>query len=443
MLSIYQQNRRRSMLSTSRLVILRSAAVGMLRLAGAGASYLLQGYIARVCGQHEFGIYALCWSIVMFSAAVSGAGLQLLVKQVIPEYLEKHLPRLAKGFVISAHGLIVTAAFVIMVGVVLAQQIIPRFLDDVPTNILIIYLSSIPILAFFSFWMELAVPLDAAMLGYSAYSLLFTGVFAALVTAIAVFGHEADAWTIGIALNLALLGSSLFLATNLSRRPPLRNILRQRPAFDLRRWSSAIRPLFAVNVLEVAQRHFHILLASVWLTPAQVGVLYAATRSAFVLELLCSGYSALVTPILGKHYHAYGLIEMRAQFRNSARALAIVCLGSIAVCVLGGSTLLALFGSEFTQGYWTLVVLAAALATRYAFGPIMPLLLIAGMRRNILEATATGFLINVVISVLLIPHYGFYAVAVGPACGMIAGTILMLVALWRRFGVFGMFGRTI
>jgi len=430
------------MFSTSRLVILRSSAVGILRLGGAGASYLLQGYIARICGQHEFGIYALCWSIVMFAAAVSSAGLQLLVMQVIPEYVEKHLSMLTKGFIISAHGLIVTFALVMMIGIVLIQQIVPPFLDDVSTNILVIYLGAIPILAFFSFWMELAVPLDAAMLGYSAYSLLFTGAFAALVTGIPAFGHKADAWTIGIALNLALLGSSLFLAAKLSRRPPLRNILRQRPAFDLRRWSSAIRPLFAVSILEVAQRHFHILLASVWLTPAQVGVLYAATRSAFVLELLCSGYSALFTPILGKHYHAYGLIDMRAQFRNSARALLIVCLGSIAVCVIGGSRLLALFGSDFTQGYWTLVILATALATRHAFGPIMPLLLIAGMRRNILEATTAGFLINVAISVLVIPHYGFYAAAVGPACGIIIGTILMIIALWRRFNVFGMFGRT-
>ena len=46
------------------------------------------------------------------------------------------------------------------------------------------------------------------------------------------------------------------------------------------------------------------------------------------------------------------------------------------------------------------------------------------------------------ISLLLVPRYGFDVVAIGPACGMTAGTIVMLVGLWRRFGVFGMFGRT-
>lgn len=298
-----------------------------------------------------------------------------------------------------------------------------------------------PILAFFTFW-KLAVPLNAAMLGYCAYSILFTFNFAALVTGIAVFGDEADAWSIGIALNLALLGSWIFLAVSLCHRPPLRHILRQRPAFAFRRWLSAIPSLFAVSALEVAQRHFHILLASMWLTPLQVGVLYAATRSAFVLELLCSGYSALFTPIVGRHYHAREVDGVREQFRKSARALLVVCLASVAVCVVGGRELLELFGSEFTQGYATLVILTAAHATRYAFGPCLQLLLIASMRKTILQATTTAFLINVVISLLLVPRYGFDVVAIGPACGTTAGTIIIVAVLWRRFGVFGMFGRT-
>jgi O-antigen/teichoic acid export membrane protein len=430
------------LVTPSRLVMLRSSSIGALRLGGAGANYLLQGWIARICGPHEFGIYALCWSIVMFAAAVSNAGLQLLVIQTIPEYLERHQPDLAKGFILSAHGLIIVAAIVVMATILLAGQIVPPFLDGVPTTVLILYLCAIPTLAFFTFWMELAVPMDAAILGYCAYSVAFTFSFAALVTGIAVFAHEANAWSIGIALNLALLSSWLFLAVSLCRCPPMRQIRRQTAAFAVRRWSSAIPSLFTISVLEVAQRHFHILLASIWLSPGQIGVLYAATRSAFVLELLCSGYSALFTPILGSRFHACDMDGVRTQFRKSARALLLVCMASVVVCVVGGRQLLLLFGSEFTEGYATLVILAVAFATRFAFGPCLQLLLIASMRRTILHATAAAFLINVVISLVLVPRYGFDAVAIGPGLGMTAGTVIFLVALWRRFGVFGMFGRS-
>jgi O-antigen/teichoic acid export membrane protein len=429
------------LLTRSRMIV-RGSALSVLRLTGAGASYLLQGWIARVCGPHEFGIYALCWSIVMFASAISNVGLQLLVMHVIPDYVETRMRGLAKGFLISAHAAITTAALTIIGLLLLAKAFLPPLLAVVPADILLLYLCAIPVLGFFYFWMELAIPLNAAMLGYGSYSLVFTFLFAALVTAIALIGDAADARSIGIALNIAVLSSLLFLAITLGRRAPLRDILRAPALFDLRRWYSAIPAMFVVSALEVAQRHVHVLIGSIWLSPSQLGVLYAATRSAFVLDLLYSGYSALYAPIIAQHYHANDMPALREAFRKSARALLAAGVLSMIVCILGGRLLLTLFGSEFTEGYATLIILSAAISVRFAFGPCLPLCLISNMRATIVRATTIAFLTNALVSLLLVPRYGLDAAAVGPALGMVVWMLITVTEIWRRFRIFGMFGRS-
>jgi O-antigen/teichoic acid export membrane protein len=105
------------------------------------------------------------------------------------------------------------------------------------------------------------------------------------------------------------------------------------------------------------------------------------------------------------------------------------------VMMLYGTVVAQLFGPQYSAGGTALAVLSAAGLYNLATGNATILLLMAGNSRlNMLNA-AGSLAINIVLNVLLIPHWGMTGAAVAWAASIIANNTAALLQLRHRLGV--------
>ena len=108
----------------------------------------------------------------------------------------------------------------------------------------------------------------------------------------------------------------------------------------------------------------------------------------------------------------------------------------MAVFILtAGHFLLALFGSEFTEGYPLLFVLVLGVVARASVGPAESLLTMSG-NQNVCAAVYGGALAtNIIANIILIPVWGLWGAAVATAGAMTLEAVLLALVVWRRHGI--------
>jgi O-antigen/teichoic acid export membrane protein len=92
---------------------------------------------------------------------------------------------------------------------------------------------------------------------------------------------------------------------------------------------------------------------------------------------------------------------------------------------------LSVFGPEFDSGTVALVILALAMLVNMATGPVSVVLLMAGKSSWNLANNAAAVVVNILLSLLLIPQFGITGAAVAWAASIAVQNLVPLVQIWR------------
>ena len=100
-----------------------------------------------------------------------------------------------------------------------------------------------------------------------------------------------------------------------------------------------------------------------------------------------------------------------------------------------GPFLLAMFGSDFTQGYPLLFVLATGIVLRAAIGPAESLLTMSGHHGICAALFGSVLALNIALNAALIPQFGLYGAACATLLAIVAETFALFQLVRWRIGV--------
>ena len=106
-----------------------------------------------------------------------------------------------------------------------------------------------------------------------------------------------------------------------------------------------------------------------------------------------------------------------------------------AVLVLGGGTLLNLFGASYATGLGAFLVLATGQVFVATFGPVAVFLTMTGHQRQAAMTQAVAVLINVVGNGLLIPWWGLVGAASATVASQAVWKWSMYCSVKRHIGI--------
>ena len=406
----------------------------LIRVASAGIAYLAQVALARWLGRHEFGVYVYVWTWVLLIGALSSLGVSYSAQRFVPEYRTTGDGARLRGFLRASRLLCLcfgaaSAAIGIAVTLAIADRIGAHYVAAfvIGLSVLPIFtLSTVQDTISRSFnWINLALvpayifqPL-IIVVSMTALYLLGRPLTATSALAAAVAGF----W---IVVTAQLLLLQRRLAATIAPGPRI---------YEVATWLKTAAPIFLVDSFFYLLTFCDILILQLFVAPDELGTYYAVTKTLALINFIYFAVAA-ATGHRFSEYHVNGDRAKLAAFVRDAvqwtfwPSLVLAC----ALLALG-KPILMLFGSEFTDGYPLMFVLALGLIARASVGPAERLLNLTGKQSTCAGVYAVAFATNISLCFILIPRYGLAGAAIATMTAIMVEASLLALFVRLRLGL--------
>jgi O-antigen/teichoic acid export membrane protein len=420
---------------SDRAVAQRNAGSAFLiRSASAGIIYLTQVLLARWMGRFEFGVYVYVWAWVGFLGMWAAGGIAPAAQRFIPEYRARGDEAGLRGFLLGSRW--VSFGYGTIVGLLLAATVL-MFTHQIPAYYwlpLLIGAAVIPIFPVSSVQDTIARCFDWIELGLIPNYVILPLIICAAVAAVHFLGGGVTALHGLVAASLGMWAMTL-IQTALMRRRLKRAVPPGERRYELRYWMVTSLPIAFVDGFFLLLTYVDILILQIFVGPADIAVYYAATKTLAILNFIYFAVSAACAHRFA-HYYVSGEHDKLAAFlKDAVRWTFWPSLGLGLAMLALGKPILSLFGPGFAEGYPLLFVLAIGLMARASVGPAERLLSMQDQQIASASIYAGAFATNLVLCLLLIPHFGLIGAAASTASAVVTESVLLFVVTKRRLGL--------
>jgi O-antigen/teichoic acid export membrane protein len=410
-----------------------AGTVFLIRAGSAALAYLSQVLLARWMGSFDFGIYVYVWTWVLLIGQPLDLGLSTTAQRFIPEYRERGLLALLRGFLSGSRWLAVGLATLVAVLCAGGIRLIEPWLDDYLVLPLYLACAMLPAYALASVQDGIARSYDwiglAMVPAYVARQFVLTVLMAA-----AYFGGlPMTAVTAMIVCALSYWLPTLAQLWIMNRRFAER-IPPGPKAHEFKVWFLTSLPILLVEGFYLLLTYTDILVLQQFRPPDEVAVYYAAAKTLVLVSFIYYAVSA-TTAHRFSVYHVAGDREgLTAFIGQSIKWTFWPSLAATVLLLIFGKPLLSLFGPQFTDGYHLMFILAVGLLARAAIGPIERLLNMLNEQRACATVYGGAFILNFGLCVILIPIFGMAGAAIATTVSLVIETIALFVVTKERLG---------
>jgi O-antigen/teichoic acid export membrane protein len=432
--SLWERLKARLGSADEQLVQRLAGTVFMIRVIAAVLAYISNVLFARWMGTFEFGIFVYVWTWVLLIGQALDLGLSTAAQRFIPEYRERGLIDLLRGYIAHSRWIAVGVAIAIAALCAGLVRLLTPHLDAY--NVIPLYIACIalPAYALANVQDGIARSYDWVGLGivptYIVRQLLLTVLMAG-----AYFGGlPVDAVTAMILSVAAIWGPALLQMVVLNRRLSTR-IEPGPKAHDVKLWISVAMPILLAESFYLLLTHTDLLMLQQFRSPEDVAIYYAAVKTLALVAFIYFSIAATTAHRVAA-YHAAGDREGLANFMRKAIALTFwPSLAATIVLLALGKPILSLFGAQFTEGYHLMFILAVGLLARAAIGPMERFLNVIGKQGVNALIYGGAFAVNIILCVVLIPPFGAAGAAIAISTALIVETIALVVLLKKQMGL--------
>jgi O-antigen/teichoic acid export membrane protein len=184
-------------------------------------------------------------------------------------------------------------------------------------------------------------------------------------------------------------------------------------------WTRTLLPFVVLGAVAMLNTQIGILALGSLGNPREVAALQLAQSGALLVGFSLTVINSVIAPHVAKAYQDGNQGQLQVLFRQSARAaLALAVPVALPLIVLGRPIVQLVYGNAYTDSVpIPLAILAAGQLINVAFGSVGIFLCMTGYERETLTGQVTGFVVNIIGTVVLIPWFG----AVGAACASTLG----------------------
>jgi O-antigen/teichoic acid export membrane protein len=417
--------------SESRALALDTLLALVVRLAGAGAGFVMSLVVARTLGAEQSGYFLLAFSIITFLAAVSRAGLDnVVLRQTGAAMPGQDLCRVRQ---VLGRSLLLAGAISVLVAALLAGLAGPIARDVFGKPQLAPVLSAMApglvALALFTLVGMSLQGLHRVVASVSTLNIVTPLVLSAgLLLLVRLTAAEA-AWLYSAAALLSLLlGLGLWWRATASPHAHT-----DEPA-GWREILTPALPLWIVLVMSQLIQWSGQFIAGAYITPQEIAQLAVAQRTALLTSFILMAVNLVVAPRFAAMHKQGDLDGVRRVALTSVRLMLLVAAPVVTLMVCFAHWLMWLFGDEFVAGAPLLRILAIGQFINVATGSVGYLLMMTGHEKDMRNSLLVVAPCSILLSLWLIPVYGAVGAAVATALAIAGQNLLAVFWVRRRLG---------
>ncbi|MDI4232658.1 oligosaccharide flippase family protein [Bradyrhizobium sp. Arg237L] len=411
-----------------------AGTIFVIRVVSAVAAYLSQILLARWMGSSDYGVYVYVWTWVLLLGSMMDFGISASAQKLIPEYRTAGEHALLRGFLSGSRWLtfaVSTAVSLLLAGLV--RLLSPWIGTD---TVVPLYIGCLTLPAFVVAntqdgiarshdWMRLGlmpqfIVRQALIIGFTAGAVVLG--FDLGATA-AMLASAAAVW-------IAMIGQMLVLNRRLAA-----HVEPGEKAYDVSGWLAVSLPILLVESFYLLLSYTDVLVLQQFRSSEEVGVYFAVVKTLALVSFIHYAMSATTAHRFAE-YNALGdKARLSAYVAHAIQWTFWPSLAATILLLAFGKPLLWLFGPQFVVGYDIMFLAAIGLVVRAAIGPVERLLNMLGHQKICALAYALTFVMNLVLCVALVPHFGGHGAAIAISTSLSFETVLLFWIVRRRLGL--------
>jgi O-antigen/teichoic acid export membrane protein len=234
-----------------------------------------------------------------------------------------------------------------------------------------------------------------------------------------------------MAVTLAALCVLQWVVVQVFYRPQMRAA----PSFRTRRWMAVALPLLVIAGFQIVLNRTDVLMVGTLLNPAEVGKYSAALRTGGLISFVLTGFNAIAAPLISQYWSAGDLGKLREAVEFVIRWTLWSSLVLVIGMSIAGEYILALFGTEFTAAYWTLIIISLGQFVNACAGPVGYIMALTGHERTSAKVYGAMALINVPLNYVLIIQFGSIGAAVATTLTLVGWNLALVYLTMEKVGV--------
>ena len=423
----------RNKLDEHMLEVINGAAVALvLKVLGAGLTFLFNLVLARTLGAEGAGLYFLALTVttiatvfgrmgldntlLRFTAANASVGDWGAVKGVY-----------VKGIKLALIASVFSAIAVFVFAPVLANKVFQK-----------------PELAIPMRWMSLAVvPMSVLILHAEMLkglkrirdSLVVFGVGVPAISLMAFlllggsYGVKGAVWAYASGVILTGFFSVIFwrMAT-----PQLRKVSASFRTNDLLKSSI---PLFWVASLNMLINWTATFALGIWGTKEDVGLFSMASRTAMLISLILTSVNSISAPKFAELYKKKEMAALGTTARNTAKLMTLIASPLLLLFLIAPQWVMGMFGGEFQKGSIFLSILAIGQFVNVATGSVGYLLMMSGKEKLMRNNLVLIAFISILLNAILVPIYGILGAVIATAVCLSLQNLIAAYMVSSCFGI--------
>lgn len=423
---------RARMLGAARNEQLRqTGAAFVIKLLGAGGSFVLSFAVARLFGAAGTGSFALGVTTSTIAATLAIFGLDYILLRSVAGDVRVGDTALARGTVRTV--VITVAAFALVIAGVLAVAGVPILLQMLGDG------SDPGVLR-----LAALVVLPLALTRIAAASLRGTGsvviaqwvdgpmamtINLAILAVLAVTGTAGDVTRVFLLYAGCIAAGTIIAWTIYTRRtrdwaPPADVPVRPLLGMSWKVSISVLSMLFADWLI--------LLLLGAHFGRVEVGQFRTAWQITSLIGLITVSYDTVVGPRLAAAHRMGETATIRKLWRQSVSAMAAGAMPLLVIALVFPTWVLGLFGHDFTAAAPALRILALGQLARIGTGSVGVILLMTGQEAWSLWISLASLALLAGLGVWLIPLYGLAGAAFASSAALVSRNLVMALIAARR-----------
>lgn len=420
------------------LRILRRGASGALlvQVGGAGFSLVVNVLLARLVGKAEYGVYTFALSWITVLTVLSLLGQSSSVVRFVPTYVHRQEWGTLRGLRRGTSMLVLAASGAIMlIGAGTVLMLRDRLGGTLEHTLLIGFLL-LPVLTQLGLNGAFFRGFKRAVSSGAYNNLVRPVVLMALVLILALpLGLRLtapDIMAVSVAAALVTLACSEW---RLTRAWPVA-AKRVRPGYDVPAWLKLGRRLFFLATIGIVSDRVDVLILGALAGAEAVGPYYAAARLAALALYGLTAVNTILAPMIAESYAADDHAKLARLVHHAAKLTFVVTVAVALAIAIAGHWVLGWFGKGFPESaYVPLLIILGGQCISAAAGPVGFLMTMTRYEREASWFLGVSALLNVLLSVALIPAFGLIGAAIASAASTIAWNLSALVFVRVRLDV--------
>lgn len=405
-----------------------------LRIVNLALNLGLTVFLARTLRPEGYGVYAFAFSLVTLLAVPAHVGLpNLVVREVARNQLRERW-NLIRGLLSRAHQAVFLLSAAVGVGATFIAWVVFRHTVLLEFDTYVWAVILIPFIALSNVCGATLRGFRRVIQGQLSEMFLRPGIHLLLVAVVAFSSVLTPQRAMALHALAAVFAFVVSMVLVLRALPlEIRTVA---PTYDTSTWLRSLLPLSFLAGMQVINSQTDIVMLGLFTTSEEVGIYRVTVQGASLVVLGLQAVNMVVAPHFARLYASDDQASLQQLVSSSARGIFLFSLPVLGVFVFYGEDVLRLaFGSEFSAGYPSLVILGLGQLANAAMGSVGILLNMTGHERDTARVVAIAAGANIVLNLILIPPFGMNGAALASAITLLICNILLWSAARNRLGI--------